>query len=91
MILLDAREKLLRCRSAFIANVHDEERLCNVSTRDEVLAFLKDHPDRHFFLVHGTTAGEVNKSDEQNAVFCGLVKFVSKEGVLVNKRFSFRS
>jgi hypothetical protein len=49
------------------------------------------NPDRYFFLVHESTIEEAEEPDDTNAIFCGLVKFSSKSGDLVNKRFSFSS
>jgi hypothetical protein len=51
---------------------------------------LKQNPDRYFFLVHDATIQEAGEPERDDAVWCGLVKFVSKDGVLVNKRFTFK-
>jgi hypothetical protein len=91
MILLEKRGKRFRCASAFIAGVHDEERLCSVASREDVVAFLVQHPDRYFFLIHDATIEEGDEPDEKDAIFCGLVKLVSRDGELVNRRFSFSS
>jgi hypothetical protein len=91
MILLERRGQRFRCASAFIAGVHDEERLCGVSCREDVLAFLVQHPDRYFFLIHDATIEDSSEPAEKDAIFCGLVKLVSKDGELVNRRFSFSS
>lgn len=89
MILLEQHGRRYRCSSAFIASVQDEERLRTVTSRADVAAFLRQHPDRYFFLIHESTQEDDESSDE-DVVFCGLVKFDSKSGTLLNKRFTFR-
>ena len=89
MILLEKGGRRFRCSPAFIAGVNDEQRLCNVSSKQEVVAFLVQHPDRYYFLIHESTIELTDEPDDEHAIFCGLVKFVSKDAVLVNKRFSF--
>jgi hypothetical protein len=91
MILLEKGGRRYRCSSAFIASLHDEQRLCSVSSKQEVVAFLVQHPDRYYFLIHDSTIEQGEEPDAERAIFCGLVKFVSKDAVLVNKRFSFAS
>jgi hypothetical protein len=91
MILLEMSGKQLRCATAFIADLQSEEPLCTVSSRAEVLAFLVQHPDRYFFLIHNATVEDAGDIDEKDAIFCGLVKLVAKDGLLINKRFSFRT
>jgi hypothetical protein len=91
MILLEKRGRRFRCATAFIASVHDEQRVCSVSSKQEVVAFLIRNPDRYFFLIHDATIEPGDEPDDEHAIYCGLVKFVSKEGTLVNKRFSFPS
>jgi hypothetical protein len=91
MILLEKGGRRFRCSSAFIANLHDEQRLCSVSSKQDVVAFLVQHPDRYYFLIHDSTIEDGVEPGDEHAMFCGLVKFVSKDAVLINKRFSFAS
>jgi hypothetical protein len=91
MILLEKQGRRFRCATAFLASVHDEQRLCDVSSKHDVVAFLVRNPDRYFFLVHDSTIEESDEPNGNNAIFCGLVKFVSNSGEILNKRFSFAS
>ena len=92
MILLEKQGRRLRCATAFLAGVHDERRLCSVASKQEVVAFLVRNPDRYYFLIHDSTIETPDEEpSEENALFCGLIKFVSKDGKIVNKRFSFPS
>jgi hypothetical protein len=90
MILLK-RGKKYRCTSAYLTDLEDA-RQCTVSSRAEVLLFLRAHPDRFFVLVgesNGLQEWEGNQDGER--VYCGLVKWKSQEGVLHNKRFDFET
>lgn len=91
MILLEKGGRRYRCSSAFIANLHDEERLCNVASKQDVVAFLVQHPDRYYFLIHDSTIEADDEPSAEHGIFCGMVKFVSRDAELINKRFSFSS
>jgi hypothetical protein len=90
MILLK-RGILYQCKSAFLADLNDVRR-CTVSSRAEVYAFLREHPDEFFVLVgESRDLRELYGEKDSDAVYCGLVKWKSKEQVLYNKRFDFET
>jgi hypothetical protein len=89
MILVDKRGKLYRCGTASLADLDDQHQ-GTVHSKDDVLAFLKNHPDEHFFLkCDGEPTHQATADDEQHAVFCGLVRWKAKEKQLQNRSLSF--
>jgi hypothetical protein len=82
MIVLQKGGKPYRCLAAFLTDL-DDERQADVTTKDQVLAFLKKRPDEQFLLVcDGEPTHEAVASDLDGAVFCGVVKWSSKDNKL---------
>jgi hypothetical protein len=88
MIILQKNGKPYRCFAAFLADL-DDRRQADVTTKADVLAFLQEHPDEHFLLLSdGEPTHEAAPGDEEQAVFCGLVKWDKKQRLLQNKPLS---
>lgn len=88
MIILHKNGKPFRCGAAFLADL-DDRRKADVRSKGEVLAFLQKHPDEHFLLVaDGEPTHEAAPGGADGVVFCGLVKWDTKQGALQNKPLS---
>jgi hypothetical protein len=88
MILLQRRGNRYRCPVAFIADLEDN-RQATVSSKEEVVGFLQQHPDQYFFLTSDASAEALpGPVDDQQAIYCGMVRWSSKRKVLEGQPFS---
>jgi hypothetical protein len=88
MVLLQKGTSRFRCPTAFIATLQDA-RQADVASKDDVVAFLKNHPDQNFFLMCGDrTVETVDETIEPDkVVYCGMVRWSSKRKALENQPF----
>jgi hypothetical protein len=91
MILLEKHGTRYRCNAAAFITSLQGDRQCDVCSRAEVVAFLTQHHDEHFFLMCDVQkATEVREDvDEAQAIFCGMVRWSSRHQVVENHRFNF--
>ena len=90
MILLSKNGKSYRCFAAFIADL-DDRRQVDVATKADVLAFLQKQPDKHFLLICAGEHLHETSPAEQDAVYCGVVKWNSKDRTLYAKPLTFQN
>jgi hypothetical protein len=88
MIVVEMKGTVYRCISAFLENA-DEQIQCTVTTGEEVASYLKAHPDQFFSLVSGLVQTLEGEAPDEDLVWCGLVKWKTREQKLHNKRFDF--
>jgi hypothetical protein len=82
MILLRKGGKTCRCVAAFLSDL-DDRRQADVTSKEQVLAFLTKHPDESFLLTcQGEPISKATVDAPDDAVFCGLVKWSSTDSKL---------
>jgi hypothetical protein len=59
---------------------------CPVGKREDVLRFLRNHPDQEFILVtQGYSGSTIAQPDLADAAVCGTVEWNSQAGSLINE------